>query len=200
LAVTRFEDCPYSFRAIALSLSRNRKVVFSSGELAPRIVASAAIPVLYRPVQIDGDWYCDGAVVEFGPVDAICCGQDLDLILVHHVSRHREGAEKLQTSLQAPWAVGRILDWIVYRQRPWYLTDQPLSFHRCPGGCGTAIVVVEPTLPDLPFPATQGGPAVEQAARRQAVALLGPHRQALLAHPLPAQPSHETDHPGGGSA
>jgi len=184
LAVRRFEDCHIAFRALALSLSHNRKVVFSSGELAPRMLASAAIPVLYRPVEIDGDWYCDGAVVEFGPIDAICCSQHLDYVIVHHVSSHREGADQFRASMRSPWAMGRLVDWIVYRQRPWYLQGRALSFHACPGGCGTTIVVVEPFLPTLVWPDTAGGAEVEQAARTQVIDILGPHVTRLLKRPM----------------
>lgn len=180
-AQRRIEDCPLTFRALALSLTSNRKVVFDRGPLAPCIVASAAMPVLYRPVEIDGDWYCDGAVVEFGPVDAICCAQNLDVLVLHHVARHRAGADVWREIRGAPWALGHMLDWIVYRQRPWYLGDEPLGFHQCPGGCGTAIVVVEPVLPELPWPMTRGGQAVQDSARRQAVSLLAPYRDALAA-------------------
>jgi hypothetical protein len=40
LAVTRFEACRYPFYTLALSLGSGRKVMFSSGELAPRMVAA----------------------------------------------------------------------------------------------------------------------------------------------------------------
>jgi len=52
LAVPRFEACRYPFHTLAMSLGRGRKVMFSSGELAPRMLASAAMPLLYRPVEI----------------------------------------------------------------------------------------------------------------------------------------------------
>lgn len=172
LAVRRFEECRRPFRALALSLGRNRKVVFARGELAPRMVASAAIPVLYRPVEIEGDWYCDGAVVDFSPVDAICCAHNLDLVLLHHVAVHRASPGQLQHSLRAPWSMVRVLDRIIYRQHPWYLTGDPLSRHLCPGGCNTPIVVLEPTMPDLPWSATEGGVAVEKAVAEQTVAAL----------------------------
>jgi NTE family protein len=41
LAVQTFEECRYPFYALAVSLGRGRKVVFSEGQLAPRIAASA---------------------------------------------------------------------------------------------------------------------------------------------------------------
>ena len=50
LAVPRFEACRYPFHTLAVSLGRGRKVMFSSGELAPRMLASAAMPLLYRQI------------------------------------------------------------------------------------------------------------------------------------------------------
>ena len=194
LGVERFEDCPVPFRALALSLDRNRKVVFSTGELAPRMVASAAAPVLYRPVEIDGELYCDGAVVELGPVDAICCNQDIDLVIVHHVATRRAGSDRLRKSLQAPWALGRIVDWIVYRQEPWYLTGEPISFHACPGGRGTTIAVVEPVLPQLPWGSTHGGVAVQQAAQQQAFDVIGSWATRLLSNPRGLVPAPTLPH------
>jgi predicted acylesterase/phospholipase RssA len=87
LAVTTFGECRYPFYTVAVSLGQGRKVVFSAGELAPRMVASAAIPILYRPVKIDGEYYCDGALIELAPMDAICCKHQLDAVIIHHVSQ-----------------------------------------------------------------------------------------------------------------
>ena len=67
LAVQSFSECRYPFYAVAVDLGRGRKVVFASGELASRMMASAAMPVLYRPVKIDGEYYCDGALIELAP-------------------------------------------------------------------------------------------------------------------------------------
>lgn len=88
LAVQTFEQCRYPFHVLAVSLGHGRKVMFSAGELAPRMMASAAMPMLYRPVEIDGDWYCDGALVDLAPMDAICCRHGLDVLIIHHVAAH----------------------------------------------------------------------------------------------------------------
>lgn len=63
LAVQTFEQCRYPFYAVAMSLGRARKVVFSTGELAPRMMASAAIPafVSVRRTRLDDGPECQAA-------------------------------------------------------------------------------------------------------------------------------------------
>jgi hypothetical protein len=72
---------------------------------------------------------------------------------------------------------------LLFGRRPWYLSDEPVSFHRCPCRCGAAVIVIEPKLPELPWPMTEGGPAVQAAARTQAETLLRPYLAALLSDP-----------------
>jgi len=181
--VQTFEECHVPFYALAMNLTQGRKVLFDRGELAPRVMASAAMPVLYRPVEIDGELYTDGAVVELAPTEAICCKHNLDALIVHHAAVHREGAEGANWAARQPWALVEILYLLLYRQRPWYLNDQPLSFHRCPGGCGAPIVVLTPDLPELTWPLHDGGAEVQAAAMSQTRERLAPFLQDLKESP-----------------
>lgn len=183
LAVQTFEQCRYPFHVLAVSLGHGRKVMFSAGELAPRMMASAAMPMLYRPVEIDGDWYCDGALVDLAPMDAICCRHGLDVLIIHHVAAHYSGANELARLRARPWTFLEILGRLLYWRRPWYLTGTPLALHTCPCGCGAVIVVIEPQLPELPWPMTEGGPRVQAAAREHTSALLRPYLAALFNRP-----------------
>ena len=192
LAAQRFEECRYPFHILAVSLGKGGKVLFSTGELAPRMMASAAMPMLYRPVEIDGDWYCDGALVDLAPMDAICCRHGLDALIIHHVAARYMGTGELARLRELPWAFLEILGRLLFWRRPWYLTGERLAFHRCPCGCGAVVIVLEPELPELPWPMTEGGPRVQAAARRQTEALLRPHLAALLGNPrerLPVPPA-----------
>jgi alkylhydroperoxidase family enzyme len=45
------------------------------------------------------------------------------------------------------------------------------------------VIVIEPKLPELLWPMTEGGPAVQAAARAQAETLLQPYLAALLSDP-----------------
>lgn len=178
-----FEECRVPFYALAMNLTQGRKVMFSQGELAPRVMASAAMPVLYRPVEIDGELYTDGAAIELAPTEAICCKHNLDALIIHHAAVHREGVEGADWAARQPWALVEILYLLLYRQRPWYLSDQPLSFHRCPGGCGAPIVVLTPDLPELVWPLHDGGAEVQSAARLQTREQLAPYLQYLKEDP-----------------
>jgi predicted acylesterase/phospholipase RssA len=183
LAVRTFGECRYPFHAVAVDLGRGRKVVFSAGELAPRMMASAAMPILYRPVEIDGNYYCDGALIELAPMDAICCKHRLDAVIIHHVSQRLDEPGSLDRALRRRWAMAEILGRLLYHQRPWYLSDERLTFRHCPDGCGAVVVVIEPDLPELRWPLIEGGPRVLETAMAQISELLQPHLDALRTDP-----------------
>jgi len=183
LKVRSFNECRYPFHAVAVSLRQGRKVVFSEGELAPRMMASAAMPVLYRPVEIDGDYYCDGALIDLAPIDAICCIHHLDAVIIHHVSQRPDEPGSLERALRRRWAMAEILNRLLYHQRPWYLSEERLTLRHCPDGCGSVVVVVEPDLPELRWPLTEGGPQIMEAAMSQTIELLKPYREALQSDP-----------------
>jgi len=174
-----FEDCRMPFYSLASNLTQGTKTLFSKGELAPRIMASAAMPVLYRPVDVDGELFCDGATIELSSTEAICCRHHMDALIVHHASVCREGPEGMKHALQSPWSVAEIIHLLLYRKRPWYLSNQPLSFHHCRCGCKTPVLVVEPDLPELRWPLSKGGVDVQKEAQRQAEILLHPFVDSL---------------------
>jgi len=182
LKVKTFEDCPIPFYALAKNLASGNKTIFSQGALAPRMVASAAIPLLYEPVEIESEFYCDGALLELAPTDAICCKHKLDILIVHHVAQRSAGNAGLRRVMQRPWTLLTIISMLLYQQRPWYLSDQPLAYRHCPCGCGAIIVVIEPNLPDLLWPVTLGGGEVLNAARAQGNSLLMQYKDNLQQH------------------
>lgn len=44
---------------------------FETGEIVPRVLASSAIPVLFNPVEINGQTYVDGGILDNFPVEPI---------------------------------------------------------------------------------------------------------------------------------
>jgi NTE family protein len=52
-------------------LNHGKIVYFNSGALPERILASASIPVLFEPVEIEGIHYVDGGVLDNFPVSPI---------------------------------------------------------------------------------------------------------------------------------
>jgi len=183
LTARTFEDCRYPLYIMAINLDQAEKVVFSHGELAPRMMASAAMPVLYKPVNIDGRYYSDGALIELAPVDAICCKHSLDVLIVHQVGQHFGHKGDMSEVLRQPWSLLEIVNRLLFHQRPWYLSNEELGFKLCRCGCGAAVVVLEPQLPELPWPHTERGWEILEIARQKTEALLRPHLEGLLTDP-----------------
>lgn len=172
LGVQMFEQCQIPFHCLAMNLSSREKEIFNKGDLATAIMASAAMPLLYRPVKIGGQYFSDGAVIELASTEAICCQHDLDVLIVHHTSVHRDGSSGLAYALRQPWTMVELLYLQLYNTRPWYLTGQPMSTHKCKCGCGATVIVLEPDLPELAWPLSVGGVKVQSDARQQAIDVL----------------------------
>jgi NTE family protein len=66
----QFADVKIPFVCIATELMTGHEVWLRNGPLAPAIRASYALPGVFRPVRIDGQWLIDGAVVNPIPVSA----------------------------------------------------------------------------------------------------------------------------------
>lgn len=56
------------FQCVAASILRASEHWFTSGPLIEALLASAAIPALFPPVEIDGDFYYDGGLVNSVPL------------------------------------------------------------------------------------------------------------------------------------
>lgn len=67
-APATFAELAVPFACVAASLSTGRERWFDTGPLADAILASAALPGLLPPVEIDGEPYVDGAAVNVVPL------------------------------------------------------------------------------------------------------------------------------------
>ncbi|MEO0882678.1 MAG: patatin-like phospholipase family protein [Pseudomonadota bacterium] len=56
------------YRSVAMNLSTGEAVAFDGGDLVQTILASMAVPALFAPRQIDGDYYVDGGMAAQLPV------------------------------------------------------------------------------------------------------------------------------------
>jgi len=63
-----FADLAIPFVSIATDYATGHELWLREGPLAPAIRASYALPGLFRPVEIDGQWLIDGGVVNPVPV------------------------------------------------------------------------------------------------------------------------------------
>jgi len=75
LPVRRFEDLAVPFHCVACAMDDADEHWFCEGPLIDPVLASAALPAVYPPVEIDGVRYLDGAIVNDVPVSravAVC--------------------------------------------------------------------------------------------------------------------------------
>lgn len=64
----RIEDLKLPFQCVAASIERAAEQWFSSGPLIDALLASSAIPALFPPVEIAGEHYYDGGLVNSVPL------------------------------------------------------------------------------------------------------------------------------------
>lgn len=73
---------------VAYDLDTRRRVAFGTEEapdvgLAEAVAASSAVPFIYEPVSIDGEWYADGGIASGTSIDLLLGHSDpLDLVIV----------------------------------------------------------------------------------------------------------------------
>ena len=68
---------------IATNLIRRERHVFRTGDAIRSALASSAMPHVYRPVEINGELFTDGGVVEYLPVSALEPYRPLVRVAVH---------------------------------------------------------------------------------------------------------------------
>jgi len=68
LPVTTFEDLKIPFQCVAASIERAAEHWFNEGSLIDAILASAAVPGVLPPVEIDGEHFVDGGIVNSIPI------------------------------------------------------------------------------------------------------------------------------------
>jgi NTE family protein len=110
LEVERFEELRVPFECVATDLVGAREVWFSSGPLVEPILASAALPSVYPPVEIDGVRYIDGAVVNDIPVSRAVELGARRLYVLHVGSFDRplpEPRRPVDMAVQAYWIARR---------------------------------------------------------------------------------------------
>jgi NTE family protein len=85
LGGVEFEDLPTPFAAVACDLTTGREVVMRSGPVASAILASAAIPGVFSPVERDGHLLVDGGLVTMVPA-ALARQMGADIVIAVDVS------------------------------------------------------------------------------------------------------------------
>jgi NTE family protein len=66
-----FDALKRPMHVCATNLNMGRPVIFSSGTLFDKVMASCSVPWLFNPIEIDGQLYADGGITNNLPCDAI---------------------------------------------------------------------------------------------------------------------------------
>jgi len=86
LPVRRFEECDTALAISATNLSQRKQTVFTDGDLIKAIQASGSVPILFKPVAMNGSLYLDGGITGKAPVEALANLCELDKIIVHFIA------------------------------------------------------------------------------------------------------------------
>lgn len=89
LPAQTFEDLAVPFECVAASIEQAREHWFNTGDLIEPVLASCALPGVFPPVQIDGEHFFDGGLVNSIPLDR-AVQHGADTIWVLHVGRLEE--------------------------------------------------------------------------------------------------------------
>lgn len=86
LQAKTFEDLQTEFHVSATNLNTGDYTIFNRGELLKPVVASSCIPVVFIPVEINGDMYVDGGLLNNLPIEPL--QENCDRIIGVHVNRN----------------------------------------------------------------------------------------------------------------
>ncbi len=85
----RIEESPVPLAIIAVDIGSGKKVVMREGEVAPAVMASNAVPGIYRPIFIDGRMMVDGGIAEDVPISPLR-PMGADLVVAVNLSAERQ--------------------------------------------------------------------------------------------------------------
>ena len=71
LGDVQFRDSEKPLAVLATNITDGTKVILNEGDVSSAVKASACVPVLYEPVEIDGQLLVDGGLMESIPLSAL---------------------------------------------------------------------------------------------------------------------------------
>ncbi|MCU0696452.1 MAG: patatin-like phospholipase family protein [Myxococcaceae bacterium] len=168
LPVKQLERTPTPLVLVATSLTSQRAVTLTSGDLASAIHATCAYPGLFQAVPRDGELLWDGGIVDKAPAVALLDAKvaQLDALLVHYLPSRGGNA---QPGGPLAYAAGMSSGFAAVRREHFKLQLEVLH-HR-----GVPTYVVTSHLPPVsPRSMATGAKAMEAGAESVARALAAP--------------------------
>lgn len=79
-----FEELKMPMHISTTNLTTGKNVLFSKGPLYDVLLASSSIPVVFKPIEIDGDLYVDGGLTKNFPAEVL--KNECDFLIGSHVN------------------------------------------------------------------------------------------------------------------
>lgn len=168
--VGRIQDCERPLAIAATDLTHKKEVIFTRGDLVKAVHASCAVPILFKPAEIEGALYVDGGMINKAPLKGLADLTELDKIIVHFIPSYN------------------LLDmgngFLKKRMTPWHIHD--LSVNICRQEAyqrqlemvrmkGIKVIEVNTDAPATGPTRLHKGPAAYEKAKAATLKTLEPH-------------------------
>jgi NTE family protein len=110
--ITTFETLRVPLAVVATDLNAGKPAVFRSGDLTPALLASTAIPGLFRSVRINEREHMDGGIVDNTPLDVAVADGAKEVLAVSLMA----GGEYEPTPNSIPELIARTLQLALHHQ------------------------------------------------------------------------------------
>ena len=170
LPARQFDECEKPLAIAATNLTEGNETIFTRGDLIKAIQASGAVPMLFKPVEIDGSLYVDGGVTNKCPLKALADLVDLKTIIVHFIASENmeKGVHGFLGKRMTPWHI-QYLAVNIARQEA-YQRQLEIVHMR-----GIEVIEVRTNTPGMGPDKLGRGPAVYNSAKATALEVLSTH-------------------------
>jgi len=111
-----FEALDRQLHVVATNLQKAEQRFFTGGELIRPLLASAALPPLFSPLELDGELYADGGIMNNFPMEPV--KDKVDFIIGSNVSVVGELQKKdLKNSIQLTGRVTGLMIYAINKQK-----------------------------------------------------------------------------------
>ena len=174
LPVKRIEDCEVPLMIAATNLTQKKETIFTRGDIVDALLASGSMPMLFKPVLIDGSLYVDGGVVNKAPVQILADLIKPEKIIVHFIESENVGssANSFLKKKMTPWHI-HYLALNIARQET-YERQCDLVRQR-----GIEVIEVKTDAPALGPNSLRKGPLAYREARERTIKIFKKVRPSL---------------------
>ncbi len=101
IASTRFEKLEKPFGTVATNMETGREVWFREGPLLEGVRASLALPGLFTPIKVNGEWLVDGGLTNPVPV-SLCRAMGAEIVIAVNLNGDIVGKHRSRKKLHHP--------------------------------------------------------------------------------------------------